>query len=182
MKYEIIYADPPWSYNSRRAKYIKNNSWETAKHYDTMSLEEIKNLNIKGIAADNCIIFMWATLPLLQEWLDVLKAWGFKYKTTGFTWIKQYSKSKKICFWLGSYTRSNAEVCLIGIRGKPKIYDKNISSVIIADRGKHSKKPDIVRVNIEKMCRGTKIELFAREKVDWWDSYWNEIIDSISIT
>ena len=77
-KYNIIYADPPWSYKDKRDKHPRM-CGGAISHYNTMSIEQIKSLPIKDLAADNCMLFLWVTFPNLQEGLDVIKAWGFKY-------------------------------------------------------------------------------------------------------
>ncbi len=84
-KYEIIYADPPWSYNDT----LGGNAKMGAMPYDTMTQDEINALPLKEITAKDCILFMWATMPKLQEALDTIRAWGFKYKTCAFCWVKQ---------------------------------------------------------------------------------------------
>ena len=141
-KYSIIYADPPWPYRNM------GNIQATAKeHYNTIKQEDIEALPISEIAEDNSILFLWATFPKIQEALDTIKAWGFEYKTVGFNWIKK-NKNGGNFFGVGWYTKSNAEVCLIGVKGKsPKISNK-ISSIIETKRSKHSRKPDIVRKKI----------------------------------
>lgn len=181
MRYSIIYADPPWSYRDKRDKHPRFCGGASA-HYPTMNLEDIKNLPINQLAADNCILFMWATLPNLQEALDVVKSWGFKYKTLGFSWIKTNKKNGKPFFGIGFYTKSNCEICLIAVKGKPKIIDNSISSVLIAPREEHSKKPAIVRDKIVQLCGDLpRIELFARNKVEGWDCFGNEVEESISL-
>lgn len=181
-KYQIIYADPPWSYNSRRAKYIKNNSAETAKHYSTLSLERIKKLPILNLISKNCILFLWATFPQLQEALDVISAWGFKYKTIGFCWIKTTKDGSNPAFGVGAYTRSNAEICLLAIKGKRIREKNNISSIIISPREKHSKKPDIIRNKIIELCGDIpRLELFARQKTEGWDIWGNEVKSDINL-
>ena len=83
-KYNIIYADPPWSYRNT------GNIQATANaHYPTMRQEDIENLPIERLAEKDCILFLWATFPKIQEALDCMKAWGFEYKTVGFTWVKK---------------------------------------------------------------------------------------------
>ncbi len=84
-KYEIIYADPPWAYNDKLGGLPKYG----AMTYNTMTQDELAGLPIREITAKNCILFMWATMPKLQEALDTIKAWGFKYKTCAFCWVKQ---------------------------------------------------------------------------------------------
>lgn len=173
-KYNIIYADPPWNYNDKRSG--KKLSGGASNHYKTMKTEEIKNLPVRELADENCMLFMWATFPNLQEALNVIKAWGFKYKTLGFSWIKTNKKNGKPFFGIGYYTKSNCEVCLIGVKGKPIKQSNSVSSVIISPREEHSKKPDIVREKIVELIGDVpKIELFARQKVDNWDCWGNEI-------
>ena len=172
-EYNIILADPAWQYKD------KCNAGErgAAFKYPVMSIDDIKALPVADIAADDCILFLWVTFPMLQEGLDTIKAWGFKYKTVGFIWIK-LNKIAKTLFWgMGNWTRSNAEVCLIGVKGKPKRINKGVHSVIMSIIEKHSKKPDEARRRIEKLVGGhlPKIELFAREKPEGWDVWGDEI-------
>lgn len=85
-KYNIIYADPPWSYNQRTAR------GSAEHHYPTMSQEDLKNLPISEIAEKDCTLFMWATFPMIKEALELIEAWGFRYKTTAFVWAKKNRK------------------------------------------------------------------------------------------
>src|SRR3990167_10637532 len=134
-----------------------------------------------GVADDNSILFLWATFPKIQEALDVIKAWGFEYKTVGFTWIKK-NKNGGNFFGVGWYTKSNAEVCLIGVRGKAPKRSNSISQIIETVREKHSQKPAIVREKIVEFCGDLpRIELFAREKTKGWDVFGNEVKNSIKL-
>ena len=106
-KYEIIYADPPWSYNDT----LGGNAKMGAMPYDTMTQDEINALPLKEITAKDCILFMWATMPKLQEALDTIRAWGFEYKTIAFCWVKQNPKRGGCSLvWAGGCkaTRSSA--------------------------------------------------------------------------
>lgn len=169
-KYDIIYADPPWEYRNMGNIQATANS-----HYATMKQKDIENLPIHKLANDNCILFLWATFPKLQEALNTIKAWGFEYKTVGFTWVKK-NKNGSNFFGVGWYTKSNAEVCLIGVKGKaPKISNK-ISSLVESVREEHSKKLSVVRDKIVQFCGDLpRIELFARRHVDGWDCWGNEV-------
>lgn len=171
-KYDIIYADPPWRYADRNC----NGACEF--HYDTMKLEDIKALPIKDIAKKDCVLFLWTTYPMLQEALELIKAWGFKYKSIGFQWIKQNKSGKGYFFGLGRWTRGNTEPCLIAVKGKPKRQNNSISQLIFEPLGKHSAKPPVVRQKIVELLGGedmTKIELFARQYADGWDCWGNEV-------
>tara|TARA_R110000868_G_scaffold189732_1_gene433250 strand:+ start:598 stop:1203 length:606 start_codon:yes stop_codon:yes gene_type:complete len=185
-KYQIIYADPPWSYNARLTKKTKFGGGAMG-HYDTMTIDEIKELPIQNLASDNAVLFMWATFPKLQEGLDVIAAWGFIYKTLGFSWHKE-NKNGSLFHGVGSYAKSNCEVCLMGIRGKVGIKtdvrypDKLVvqshcvSSAVNAKRERHSKKPIEIRDRIVSLFGDvSKLELFAREKTAGWDSWGNEV-------
>lgn len=175
-KYNIIYADPPWSYQRTAKKGNKKFTGCAEQHYNTMSLEEIKNLPIKDIQSDPCILFLWGTFPLINDALDVIKAWGFKYKTVAFTWIKTYQNGN-YCLSLGNYTRGNAEICLLARSGKEKVDIKrrDISQLIISQRGEHSRKPNEAREKILQLLGDLpRIELFSRTKTKGWDVWGNE--------
>jgi len=163
-KYSVIYADPPWRYN--------NSGYNTGVpdlHYPTMTNEEIANLPIKNITTENAILFLWATNPLLKEALKVIEAWGFKYKTN-MVWIKD-----KFTYY-GFYCYGKHELLLIATKGSmlPR-REGMVESVIKADRGEHSKKPEIVYSIIENMFPGyTYLELFSRNKREKWYQWGNE--------
>ncbi len=169
-KYKIIYADPPWAYN-------ESGSGNRVVHskYSTMQIEELENLQIKGISDENCILFLWVTFPRLEEGLRLIKNWGFKYCGLGFVWIKENKKSNSLFWGMGYYTRQNAEVCLIGRKGKLKPLVHNIHSIVNSKIREHSRKPDIIRKHIVDICGDLqRIELFAREKTQGWDVWGDE--------
>lgn len=175
-KYQIIYADPPWSYND---KALAGNRGACCK-YDVMSIDDIKNLPIHKLADDNCILFMWVTMPKLNECFSVIESWGFEYKTCAFTWVKKNKKSDSWFWGMGRWTRANAELCLLATKGKPKRISAGVHSVIDTPIEGHSKKPDIVRDKILELCGDLpRVELFARQKVNGWDSWGNEIESDI---
>ena len=178
-KYDIIYCDPPWFYTD---KALPSNRGAGCK-YDVMKLEDLKKLPVKEIASENCIMFMWVTMPKLLEGtcMDLMKAWGFTPKTCAFTWVK-YFKNLKPFMGMGRWTRANAELCVLGTRGKPKRESAGVRQLIedpeiiqsIPER--HSKKPDIVRNRIVELCGDIpRIELFARETAEGWTSWGNEL-------
>ncbi len=181
-KYKIIYADCPWGYTDKRGGDKGKHHGGVTTHYSTMSKEDIKNLNIQAICEDNCMLFMWVTFPNLQQGLDTIKAWGFTYKTLGFSWIKTNKVNKKPFFGIGWYTKSNCEVCLIGVKGKPFKQSNSVSSVLIEPINGHSKKPDEARKRIVEFCGDVpRLEMFARYSVPGWDVFGNEAPNSIWI-
>jgi len=171
-KYNIIYADPAWTYY---AGGYKNQS----QHYDSMSIEEICDLPVKDLAADNCILFLWTTFPVLPDVFKVIEAWGFTYSTVGFVWVKSNKSKKGFFFGLGNWTRSNAEICLIATKGKIERKDASISQIIYEPVEGHSKKPDIVRNKIVQLVGEIpRIELFGRGKAPkGWVFWGNEVIN-----
>jgi N6-adenosine-specific RNA methylase IME4 len=184
-KYNIIYADPAWSYRDYTSREVaernlNNNSKKSVvMKYDVMKTQDLCGLPIKDISAEDCILFMWVTMPKLNECFDLMKSWGFKYSTCGFTWIKKNKKNTSTNFWgMGRWTRSNAELCLIGIKGKPQRVSKSIHSVIETPIEEHSKKPSCVRDKIVELCGDLpRIELFARQHADGWDCWGLEAPD-----
>ena len=176
-KYNIILADPAWDYKDKRDTHPRMCGGASA-HYDTMTDEEIKSMPVTEIADTNCILFMWATFPNLPVALEVIKAWGFTYKTLGFSWLKTNKENGKLFFGIGHYTKSNCEVCLIGIKGRPKIVSNKVSSAIISPRREHSQKPPLIHNKIVQLCGDIpRIELFARKQVPGWDN-WGAEADS----
>lgn len=171
-KYNIIYADPPWSY---RDKALVGNKGACCK-YPTQSKEWIDNLPVINIADDDCALFLWVTMPQLNACWQLIDNWGFKYKTAAFTWVKRNKKSNSWFWGMGNWTRANAEVCLLATRGNIKRISASVHSVIDTPIERHSKKPNIVRDKIvELMGDLPRIELFARETSPGWDVWGNEV-------
>ena len=142
-KYNIILCDPPWSYND---KALAGNRGACCK-YTVMNIDDIKYLPIHEIADKNCLLLLWITMPKLNEVFDVIKAWGFEYKTVAFTWVKKYKNGDNF-MGMGRWTRANAELCLLCTKGKPKRISASVRQIIESVPEKHSKKPDIVRDKI----------------------------------
>ena len=168
-QYGVIYADPPWSYQQK-------GHGAACKHYPTMTPEEIKALPVANLAQENSVLFLWATFPNLPQALDVIEAWGFTYKTLAFCWVKQNKRQGGLFWGLGSYTRQNAEVCLLAVKGRPKVISHSVHSVIQTPIERHSKKPDEARHRIEQLMGEQKrLELFARQTAPGWDCWGNEV-------
>lgn len=178
MKYSIIYADPPWQYKDKAQAGKRGAGFK----YDLQSTNWIADMPIQDISADDCVLFLWATFPMLPDALRVIEAWGFKYKTVAFNWVKR-NKIKDTWFWgIGNWTRSNSEVCLLAIKGNPKRVSKSVHSVVDARIEYHSKKPAVVRDRIvELMGDLPRIELFAREQAEGWHVFGNQCDNSIDI-
>ncbi len=169
-KYEIIYADPGWSFNNKRTGGSMTSGSEA--QYTVAGVDDICALPARDITADSCILFMWWVGSQPAEALRVVKTWGFTLKTmTGFAWVKK-TKYGKDHFGMGFYTRAGTENCLIAIKGKPGVLSHSVRSVVYAETRKHSQKPDVIRDKIIELAGDKpRIELFAREQVDGWDSW-----------
>lgn len=189
-KYQIIYADPPWSYNDKMGNDSAFMSATSA--YPTQSLDWIKALRVKEITDNNCALFLWAVSPLLPEAFEVINAWGFKYKTVAFVWSKRYKDGTPVAN-MGRWTMGNVEMCLLATKGSPQRQTKNIRQLVEDYREEHSKKPDIIRNQIvELMGDIPRIELFARDngnknlwgenRMEGWDTFGNEVKSDISLT
>lgn len=178
-KYQIIYVDPPWLYNDKRTH---KSTGMALSSYPCMKLEDICALPIKNISDKNCMLFLWATLPKLREALEVIKAWGFEYITTGFVWIKQNPKNDGIYSGIGHWTNANAELVLMGKKGRLDRKAKNIKQIVLAHRGNHSAKPEEVKDRIIALMGNLpRIELFARTKTKGWDVWGNEVKSDINL-
>ena len=169
-KYAVIYADPPWSYCNKGTRAAAD------RHYNTMCLSEIKELPVHEIADKDCTLFLWATFPMLREAMDTMESWGFSYKTAAFVWAKQNRRSDSWFLGLGNWSRSNAEICLLGVRGHPRRANAGVRSLVVSHVGRHSEKPPEVRERIVSLMGDIpRIELFAREKTEGWDVWGNEV-------
>ena len=169
-KYTVLYADPPWRYRN------KPNGRSPESHYPTMKTEDICALPVHALAAEDCALFLWVTMPMIFEAQKVLAAWGFRYKTVAFVWVKQNRKGTGIFWGMGYWTRANAELCLLATKGHPQRRTKNIHQVIISPVEEHSKKPEEARRRIEAlMGEVPRLELFARRPSPGWDVWGNEV-------
>lgn len=171
-KYGVILADPPWSWFTYSEK---GRAKSPDRHYPLMSFKEIASLPVESIAADNCVLFLWVTLPKLLEGLDVLYAWGFEYKTVAFVWVKENKVSPGLFMGMGYWTRTNAEICLLGTKGSPRRLSGGVRQVIVSPRREHSRKPDEQYERIRALVPGPYVELFARFIRPGWDCWGNEV-------
>lgn len=174
--YAAICADPPWSFKTwsetRQTRKASN-------HYATMPLHEICGLPVGELAAEDSVLFLWVTSPLLPHAFQVMVAWGFTYKTVAFGWAKTTSKTDaswapKWHVGLGYWSRANLEVCLLGTRGNPRRTHKDVRQLIIAPKREHSRKPEQFYASVERLVPGPYLELFARQKRPGWASWGRE--------
>lgn len=162
-EYSVIYADPPWQY-----EFSLSDSRQIENQYPTMPVGEICEL--QPPAANDCVLFMWATSPKLIEALEVISAWGFEYKTNA-VWDKQ-----KI--GMGYYFRQQHELLLVATKGSPAMSDPSdrVSSVVSVMRGEHSEKPEVFYEVIESLyTHQPKIELFSRTPREGWAAWGNQV-------
>jgi N6-adenosine-specific RNA methylase IME4 len=180
-KYQIIYADPAWDYKgqTQHGGTKTSNTGGASSHYSTLTLKDLKKINVSSLCDKDCLLFMWSSSPHLDQAIDLMKTWGFDWATIVFVWDKQRVNP-------GYYTMSQVEICLLGKRKKGKIPGprgaRNIRQFVSVKRGSHSEKPEEVRKRIELMFpTQNKIELFARKKYEGWDSWGNEIDSDIDL-
>lgn len=169
-KYALLLADPPWEYENATTpdRRIDQN------HYATMTLEDIKNMDVQSISADNAVLYLWATPPLIADALEVMEAWGFTYRTH-MIWDKEI-------VGMGHWCRQQHELLFVGVRGAvpTPAPDVRYSSVYREKRGKHSKKPRHYHRMLEKQYPGwPRVELFAREAEAGWDVWGNEVAAAV---
>ncbi|MDE3261010.1 MAG: MT-A70 family methyltransferase [Acidobacteriota bacterium] len=168
-RFGIIYADPPWDYKGQlqHAGPASGDTGGAIRHYATVTLEDLKKLAVESVAAADCLLFLWATSPHLDQAIDLGKAWGFDWATVAFVWDKGRVNP-------GFYTMSQCELCLVFRRGRipaPR-GARNERQLVHAERGPHSAKPEEVRKRIERMFpEQRKIELFARREVAGWTAW-----------
>lgn len=201
MKYNVIYADCPWDYDNKktgRALDGTGANMAAGDKYKTITLEDLCNMPIKQITQKDCILFLWAVVPMMPEAFKVLDAWGFTYKTM-LTWRKVMSQG------LGFWFRGQCEHLLVATKGAPKAFRQQVCNYYESEYeltddqvyqhkvGNHSQKPDYFRQLISKAVQVSfeepkKLELFARSRpgffpdyeYEGWDVYGNEVNNSIS--
>lgn len=182
-KYNVIYADPPWSYNRSTGWDYKQGA---SDKYKVNQIEEIKNLPFAELVEENAVCFMWATVPLMPEAFEVLRAWGFDYKTM-LTWKKRH-------LGMGYWFRGSCEHLLLGVKGDVKCFKMQKENFHESKVGKHSQKPHYFRELISEAVKQSftepkKLELYARSRegffpdyeYEGWDVYGNEVNNSIEL-
>lgn len=167
--FDMIMADPPWLYQLRSSKGEEK---APQAQYACMTLEEVAALPVSALAADNAVLWLWATNPLLQDAFKIVDAWGFQFKTAGH-WVKT-TKNGKLNFGTGYILRCAGEPFLIAARGAPKT-TKSTRSVIMGRIREHSRKPEEAFAAAEQlMPDARRIEIFSRQKRPGWSNWGNE--------
>jgi len=167
--------DPPWQYRNGGQGSAK-------KHYPLMPISDICAMPVHHLAAKDCALFLWATLPLLPEAFEAIKAWGFTYKSTAFIWVKPNKNTIGWAMGTGFWTRANAEICLLATKGSPKRQAKNVQQIIAEPRREHSRNPDITRDRIVQLLGDLpRVELFARQTPIGWDVWGNQVESTVSL-
>lgn len=191
MKYPVIIADPPVPFETWGKRPGGIDSRTADAHYDVMTWEGLNSLgpHIQSVAADDACLFLWLCQPLLLETLEMVRAWGWSYKTKAFSWCKTYVGSPSTFFvGMGYWTRANTEDVLLFTRGNPKRVSKKVYQMlitlerspyavpaVIAPMTEHSEKPEEVQERIEQLCDGPYLELFARRRRPGWTTIGNEL-------
>jgi N6-adenosine-specific RNA methylase IME4 len=184
--YGAILADPPWcfrTWDQRTAipRVHSNGTVSAATHYTTMSIEEIRTLPVKDLAAKDCSLFLWVSWPQIEDAFEVIRSWRFTFKTCAFCWTKAHAGQIEMFestipdqMGMGYWTRANTEACLLATRGNPKRLNADVRQAIIEPRRQHSRKPDCVHDRIERLVAGPYLELFARAERSGWTTWGNE--------
>lgn len=164
--YGVVYADPPWNYLTWSDK-----GRGKSPTYGVMSLGDITVLPVRERCLPDAVLILWVIDTHLEMAFDVIRAWGFKYKTVGFTWAKTGKDGNGFPIGTGFWTRANPEQALLATVGKPKRLDKGVPRLIVAPRREHSRKPDESYDRIERLVAGPYLELFSRNDRPGWDSW-----------
>jgi len=174
-RYGVIYANPPWNFRNFSEKGTGRNA---VSHYDCMTFDQIAALEPQRLAGKDCVLFLWATDPLLDKAFELIEAWGLKHKTVGFYWAKTNKRANMQALspddfftGLGYWSRANVEQCLLATRGAPHRLAKDVRRLVLAPRREHSRKPDEVRARIERLVQGPYLEMCSRESHVGWDAW-----------
>jgi len=170
--YPVILCDPPWKFKVFSKKGLGKSA---ERHYQTLEYAAIVEL-LGGVeVADDCVLFLWVTDPMLEKGLNLIRDMGFTYKTVAFTWVKK-TKHGKDHMGTGYYTRANPEMCLLATKGKPlQRKSKSVRQLMVSPLREHSRKPDEIYDRIEELFDGPYLEIFARTRRSGWAALGNEV-------
>jgi N6-adenosine-specific RNA methylase IME4 len=185
-RFGAIVADPPWPHANWTHVGLAGDRWQKRRgersyipHYRTMTLEEICALPVEVVAAADCVLFLWVVQAQLPQAHEVLRRWGFEFKTVAFAWFKgkaeEAAEDIRVSIGTGYWTRAGFEQCWLATRGNPRRLYADGRLVIIEPRREHSRKPDCVHDRIERLVAGPYLELFARRERAGWTTWGNEI-------
>lgn len=178
MKYQIIYADPPWSFNFHKRNGLSDDA--KGRLYDTMTAKDIISFPVQTLADKNCVLFLWVMNSEIPLALKCIDSWGFRYVTVAFTWVKTTKNAYH--FGGGNWTRSNPELCLLAKKGNIKRISASVKNLCLSPLREHSRKPDEIRDAIVDLVGDLpRLELFARHQHKGWDVFGNQVNDSISL-
>jgi N6-adenosine-specific RNA methylase IME4 len=167
--YRKILIDCPWDFDGGGDRNARN-------HYPCMSPDELAAMPVGDLAAGDCALFMWVTDPFLEEGIRVMKAWGFRYVSVAFYFVKLNKRAPSYFMGTGYGTRANPEPCLLGMVGDMGLpLNRDVRRLIVEPIREHSRKPDRVNGDIDRLYAGAAVELFARRRVPGWDSWGNEV-------
>ena len=180
-KYSVIVADPPWQFKVWNRDTGQGRSAEA--HYRTMTIADICAMPIPDLAEKNCALFLWCVWPSIFDFVPrLLAAWGFKYKTCAFMWVKAKKSGMGHFTGMGYYTRANSEPCLLAVRGSMPVVSHSVSQIVYSPVRKHSQKPDVYDLIERLYPAGKRLELFARQPWPGWDRWGNEVEGGIDMT
>lgn len=186
-KYGTILCDPPWSFRSwsdkgknRAPDGMDRRNGLAERHYKTMTLDDIRALPVASVAAKDCVLIMWVVDCMIPAALDVGAAWGFTFKTTGFTWRK-VRRGGGEHIGLGYWGRGGTEQSFLFTRGAPRRKSAGVRKLIDAPVREHSRKPDEAYDRIEALADGPYLELFARRGRAGWDSWGDQLGNEITV-
>lgn len=179
-KYKLIYCDPPWQFSNKKTGGSMKSSAQSK--YDTMSIEQMKQMDIASICDDDCVLIMWWVGSMPQEAIDLVNAWGFTIKNmNGFVWNK-LTKNRLPFFGMGFWTRAGSESAIIATRGKPKRASGGVRAVGTAVTTRHSEKPQLFRDKCVELCGDVpRLEMFSRGQFEGWEVFGNQCGETITI-
>ncbi len=188
-RYGAILADPPWPFatwshtgkagGSKQKARGPRGQGDRGAPYETMLHEDIYSLPIRDLAAKNSVLFLWVVQTQLPQAVELIKRWGFEFKSCAFAWVKGaglplFPDDIRVPIGCGYWTRAQFEQCWLATRGSPKRLNADVRQVILDKRREHSRKPDCIYERIERLVIGPYLELFARQHHPGWDSWGDE--------
>lgn len=169
--YSLLFIDPPWTFATYSPKGLGKSA---QKHYGCMTMADIAALPVRDLAAENCLVWLWATAPLLDQQIAILKGWGARYVSHG-AWVKT-TRSGGLAFGTGYSLRNCTETFLIGAFGRPKIVSRSVRSAIVAPAREHSRKPDEAYIAARQLIPyGRAADVFSRQSREGWEAFGNEV-------